>query len=241
MKKLKFIIPICILAVVLFVPSIFQKDTTLYTIIKKGATDAMQVKAMSTNTNDGIPTIVIDAGHGGYDTGSISYDGIFEKDINLQVALKTGAILEEQGFHVIYTRTSDEVSWSNDNKEDLQARVNIGEDSNADYFISIHTNASDYDDGAYGFETFLNYENANIEQMAENIEKNFTSLNFSMDRGLKSTQDSSLYVIDKNSVPAMLIELGFITDSDDASYMTSESGQNNLAQSIASGIIDTLS
>ena len=55
------------------------------------------------------------SGHGGYDTGCIANDGTYEKDITLAIALKTGALLSSYGYHVVYTRTSDEVSWSNNN------------------------------------------------------------------------------------------------------------------------------
>ena len=88
-------------------------------------------------------TIVLDSGHGGYDTGCIANDGTYEKDITLAIALKTGALLSSYGYHVVYTRTSDEVSWSNNNKDDLATRVAIAQETDADYYISIHMNASE--------------------------------------------------------------------------------------------------
>ena len=178
--------------------------------------------------------------HGGYDTGSISYDGVCEKDITLAITQKIGEQLEKAGYTVVYTRTSDEVSWSNDNRDDLRTRVAIGEEAGADYYISIHTNASEYGDGASGFEAYIDYENDTITAMAQSIEQKLMQLGYTQNRGLKSTQDSSLYVIDSNPVPAMLLELGFITDSADAAYMCSEEGQNALAQSIAQGILEQL-
>lgn len=191
----------------------------------------------STQSNEQ-KTIVIDAGHGGYDTGSIAEDGTYEKDINLEIALQIGEILTESGYNVMYTRTSDDVTWSNDNKDDLATRVAIAEQANADYFISIHLNASDnYNDGAYGFEIYQDNSNSVILAMAEALEYKLDRLSYSLDRGIKDTDDSSLYVIDQNNVPAMLIELGFITDCDDIAYITSTSGQHLLAQSIAESIM----
>ena len=70
-------------------------------------------------------TIMIDAGHGGYDVGSISNYDDYEKDINLQIALLVGKQLKSYGFEVVYTRTGDSVSWSNDNTEDLQTRCDL--------------------------------------------------------------------------------------------------------------------
>ena len=197
----------------------------------------LQVEAASYTTGN---VIVLDAGHGGYDTGSISYDGVYEKDITLAITQKIGEQLEKAGYTVVYTRTSDEVIWSNDNRDDLRTRVAIGEEAGSDYYISIHTNASEYGDGASGFEAYIDYENDTITAMAQSIEQKLMQLGYTQNRGLKSTQDSSLYVIDSNPVPAMLLELGFITDSADAAYMCSEEGQNALAQSIAQGILEQL-
>lgn len=186
-------------------------------------------------------TIVIDPGHGGYDSGSISINGVMEKDITLAIALKTGALLEGEGYHVIYTRESDDVTWSDDNLDDLQSRVTIGEENNAAYYISIHTNASEnYDDGAYGFETYLKEHDDTMKTAASSISENLMNLSYTQNRGLKTTQERSLYVIDSNPVSAMLIEVGFLTDSDDAAYMTSEHGQSQIAQAIADGIIENL-
>lgn len=207
-----------------------------YEWLTDGTGSSLQVEAAS-NTSK---VIVLDAGHGGYDTGSISYDGVYEKDITLAITQKIGEQLEKAGYTVVYTRTSDEVIWSNDNRDDLRTRVAIGEEAGADYYISIHTNASEYGDGASGFEAYIDYENDTVTAMAQSIEQKLMQLGYTQNRGLKSTQDSSLYVIDSNPVPAMLLELGFITDSADAAYMCSEEGQNALAQSIAQGILEQL-
>lgn len=182
----------------------------------------------------------LQSAHGGYDTGSVSYDGVYEKDITLAITQKIGERLEKAGCTVVYTRTSDEVSWSNDNKDDLRTRVAIAKEAGADYYISIHTNASEYGDGASGFEAYIDYKNDTITAMAQSIEQRLMQLGYTQNRGLKSTQESSLYVIDSNPVPAMLLELGFITDSADAAYMCSEEGQTALAQGIAQGILEQL-
>ena len=102
----------------------------------KATSSPLQVEAASF---DASKVIVLDAGHGGYDTGSVSYDGVYEKDITLAIAQKIGERLQKAGCTVAYTRTSDEVSWSNDNKDDLRTRVAIAKESGADYYIPIHT------------------------------------------------------------------------------------------------------
>lgn len=195
----------------------------------------------NTKTITETTTIVIDPGHGGYDTGSIALNGTYEKEITLAISLKTGALLSAYGYHVVYTRTSDEVSWSNDNLDDLSTRVSIAEAANADYYISIHVNSSEYNDGASGFEIYLNGQDETILQIASRLESALLSLNYTEDRGIKTTEDSSLYVIDKNSIPAMLIELGFISDNEDVNYLCSEAGQAALAQQLADSIYKNVS
>lgn len=186
------------------------------------------------------PIIVLDAGHGGYDSGSLAYDGTMEKDITLTITLLIGEYLSNSGYQVIYTRTSDDVIWSNDNLDDLSTRVKIAEEANADYFISIHLNASQYEDGARGFEAYTDFEDENILNMIKSIEDNLMDLDYTENRGIKNTAESSLYVIDNNSVPALLLELGFITDSQDINYLTSTEGQKKVANAIAKGILTNL-
>lgn len=164
-----------------------------------------------------------------------------EKDVTLSLALLTGSILEENGIQVVYTRTCDEVIWSSDNRDDLHTRVSIAKEAKADYYISFHLNASNYNDGAKGYEIYLNYTNDTITTMANEILNAFDQLQFSFNRGLKSTEESSLYVIDYNTIPAMLIEFGFLTDQEDTTYITSTIGQESIAQALATSILSSLS
>lgn len=188
--------------------------------------------------NEDVETIVIDAGHGGYDAGCIAWDGTQEKDITLDIALSTGKLLKEAGYNVVYTRMSDNVSWSEDNKEDLQSRIDIAESADADYYISIHINSSDYNDGASGYETYVDFNNNEMVEMAESIHSQLELLNYTQDRGLMDTNENLLYVVNNNSVPALLLEVGFITDASDFDYMVNNS--DDLAQAIADGIMDSI-
>lgn len=207
--------------------------TSLPVVVKENKT------TQETNTNeDTTTTIMLDAGHGGYDSGGLASDGTNEKEITLNITLLVGDYLTEAGYNVAYTRIDDNVSWESDNLSDLQARVAMAQVAGSDYYISIHTNFSAYSDGAYGYETYLDYENDTIVAMAENIHSELNTLQYSTDRGLKDTQESSLYVIDKNPIPAMLLELGFLSDIDDAFYLMNY--QDVIAQAIAQGIMDTI-
>ncbi len=94
------------------------------------------------NVAQGVKVVVIDAGHGGSRFPGAGYNGIAEKDINLQVALKVGALIEKNlpNIKVVQTRTIDKM-FSSVLSEDLQARADIAHQHNGDLFISIHSNA----------------------------------------------------------------------------------------------------
>ena len=94
------------------------------------------------NVAQGVNVVVIDAGHGGSRFPGAGYGGVAEKNINLQVALKLGALIEKNlpNIKVVYTRTTDKM-FSSVLSEDLQARADIAHKNNGDLFISIHSNA----------------------------------------------------------------------------------------------------
>ena len=117
------------------------------------------------NVAQGVKVIVIDAGHGGSRFPGASYGGVAEKDINLQIALKLGALIEKNlpNTKVVYTRTVDKM-FSSVLSEDLQARADIAHHSNGDLFISIHANAHRNSE-VRGVETLIMGE-SNLEQRA---------------------------------------------------------------------------
>lgn len=191
----------------------------------------MNVSAKSTKE-----TIMIDAGHGDYDVGSISNFDDYEKDINLDIALLVGKQLKSYGYNVVYTRTSDSVSWPSDNKKDLQARCNLAQKKNADLFISIHLNSSEYD--ASGYEIYCDFTNKTTVKLSNSILTQLDQLDYSTNRGLLDTNETPLYVVTNNKVDAILIEAGFISDDSDLYYLKNYT--NNIAKAIAKGIKKSL-
>lgn len=184
--------------------------------------------------------IVLDSGHGGYDPGSIAADGTMEKDIALQIALRAGAILEgESDLRVVYTRDSDAVSWPAREAEDLDARVHIAQAAHADMLISIHLNAAENTD-ASGYETYIRADSEMMFDMAQRIHAEFARQGWSHERGIKSTVNAPLYVVDASGMDAMLVEVGFITNAEEADVLRSAQGQQMLAECVARGILAEL-
>ncbi|MEG0314258.1 MAG: N-acetylmuramoyl-L-alanine amidase [Erysipelotrichaceae bacterium] len=239
-RNLTILIILFILALLLLFALLFG----IYKVIVNANSNSDEVNTSLTlpSNVDAKKTVVLDAGHGGYDGGSESSDGsVNEKDITLAITLKTGKLLEDMGYKVIYTRTSDVVSWPSDEEQDLTSRVRVGEEANADVFVSIHTNASEVnDDGSNGNEVWvMPISNFNIE-LATNINTELSNLKYTSNRGVKDQVDNPIQILFWNRVPAVLVETGFINDSNDFAYMNSITGQDRIAQAIASGIDSTL-
>lgn len=182
--------------------------------------------------------VVLDPGHGGYDDGSVSEDGIKEKDLTLIISKKVGSILEKNNIEVIYTRTSDEVTWSDDNVEDLLERSRIANESNAACFVSIHLNSSDvYQDEIRGHEIWVNYEDDRNVELAKAIQTKMQKLSNSEDRGIKDQATSPLSILVYNKIPTVLVETGFLSNAQDTAYVQSEKGSDEIAEAIAEGIM----
>lgn len=186
-----------------------------------------------------IATIVIDSGHGGYDVGSIGYDGSYEKDLTLSIALRTGRKLKELNpdINVIYTRSDDNVDWADNEEDDLIGRVIFAKEQNADYFLSIHLNASE-NTSAYGYNAFVRSNDQVSKTIADSIDNNLNNKGWLYNRGLEYTDNFPLYVVDNLDIPSMLFEVGFITNPQECSDLQKTSNQELIADCIANAYND---
>lgn len=185
--------------------------------------------------------VVLDAGHGGYDEGSSSKDGAKEKDITLNMTRMAGAYLIKEGYEVVYTRTSDKITWKENNVADLRARSDIANKAKADVFVSIHTNYSDADQSkVLGNEVWVRNSNEKNIELAKAVNSKLTSLNYTQNRGVKSDEKAPLSILYHNKLPSVLIETGFLSNKKDTSVLVSKAGQEKIAIAIAQGIIEYL-
>ncbi|MFD3158454.1 cell wall-binding repeat-containing protein [Haloimpatiens sp. FM7330] len=182
-------------------------------------------------------TICIDAGHGGYDPGAIGPTGIKEKDVTLSVALKLGKILSQNGIRIVYTRTSDSVSWPSNVSDDLRKRVDIAKNAGADYFLSIHCN-SFFRPSAYGTETYYSTSNNSggiSQKLAQAIQNELVKDLSSYNRGVKT---ANYYVNKYASCPSVLTELGFISNPNEEALLKTAEYQTKCAKAIADAILN---
>ena len=149
-------------------------------------------------------TVMIDAGHGGFDSGA-SFDGRSEKNDTLNLALAVGNILENNGVDVLYTRTTDVYQSPNE-------KANIANRSDASYFVSIHRNSSETPNTYSGVQTLV-YADAGIPALfADNINRELEKVGFA---NLGTSVRPNLAVLRGTDMPAALLEVGFINTAQD--------------------------
>lgn len=171
--------------------------------------------------------IVLDPGHGGKDPGSIAANGAFEKDLILSTANIVAEKLRNAGATVIMTR-------SNDQFISLEERVNISNAYSTDAFISLHYDAFPLS-SINGFSTHFYTPFGNDRKLAQSIQ---SSLAQSIPLNNREVMQSNYYVLRENSDLAVLIELGFITNSYDLSIVQTTDYQYNVAEGIKNGLIN---
>lgn len=176
--------------------------------------------------------IVIDAGHGGTDPGTIP-NGIKEKDINLSVALKLEKELKNLGYKVIMTRNTDVFIA-------LQDRAKIANENKADIFISLHCNSIPNNTAIKGVQVLYcpAYESSlktgDNYPFAEAIMEEFLKGTGAVNKGI--IRRPELYVLNKTSMPAVIVEMGFLTNPEEAIKLQDSSYQNIITQSIVKGV-----
>lgn len=169
--------------------------------------------------------IVIDPGHGGSDAGAIGLGGLREKEINLSVSREVQRILEQNGIQAVMTRRSDRTV-------ELEPRTVMANRVNADLFVSIHSNSVDgYRPEVNGVETYY-YQSG--RRLAEYIQGSILE-NFDMrNRGVRRAR---FYVLRHTRMPAVLVEMGFVSGSHDARILGNPTQRRRMAQAIARGIL----
>ncbi|MCA6622961.1 MAG: N-acetylmuramoyl-L-alanine amidase [Pseudanabaena sp.] len=170
--------------------------------------------------------IFVDAGHGGRDPGAVA-NGVQEKDVVLPISLLLGQTLQSMGFTVYYTRTTDV-------EIDLEPRVEAAERVSADVFVSVHANAIAASNiSVNGVETYHARGSVAGHELARYVHSQIISETGANDRSVKG---AGFYVIARTSMPAILVETGFVTNPNEARNLSNPSYQKRMAEAIAKGI-----
>lgn len=213
-------------SLVLTQPSATNPNPNTSTSVPSPAPEIKRPPARSL-ARKGRPVVIVDPGHGGKDPGAIGIGGLQEKNVILPISKRVAQLLEEKGIQAVLTRDSDYFVG-------LQGRVDIGERANADLFVSIHANSLPTRPDISGLETYY-FDSGN--GLAQTIHNNVLQNVNIRDRRVRKAR---FYVLRKSSMPAVLVEVGFVTGNQDAPKLATSDYQNQLAEAIVRGILQYL-
>lgn len=203
---------------------LYLKDRISYAVEDNGASSKLRLKFKKQRRE--IPMIVIDPGHGAHDPGAVAKStGMTEKALNLMVSKKVQERLLAEGYEVLMTRESDTYPQ-------LKERAVLANSNEADLFISIHCNAGG-NPATNGIET-LYYPSADNKQSADIFRAELVRISGATDRGLRKRPD--LVVLNSTKVPAVLLELGYMTNAAELQRLSDDAYQERLAEGIVNGI-----
>ncbi len=180
-----------------------------------------------TEDSEASAVVVIDAGHGGVQSGCV-FDGVMEKDITLSVAKLAREKLSEAGVTVIMTRDGDE-------DVSLDERCEIANSAGAELFVSIHCNSFTEDEGVSGFEGYYHLGTEG-KRLAEYIMEKAVGLGVKTRR----VKDANYQVLRETDMPAALMEIGFLSNPGERETLQTEEYQDTIAEAVAQGVMKML-
>ncbi len=230
----------------------FNKKTLRFTACMAGVFVILAVCARvtdsalpaSTEVTDR-PVIVLDAGHGGLDSGAVGKSGVLEKDVNLSVVKHLQKLLELSGFKTVLTRSEDVSIYDpgvegirNQKLSDMDNRLEIIQSYPDSVFLCIHQN--NYTDPQYfGGQMFYNNNNPYNRTLAQIMQNRFAQLQPGNDREIKLSGDE-LFLLKSNLNPSLMIECGFLSNPEEEAKLATDEYQQKLAFTIYSGLLEYL-
>lgn len=185
--------------------------------------------------------VLIDSGHGGIDPGKVGVNGAYEKDINLSIALFLKDILEDSGCEVVMTRETDTglYSESDSNKKtaDLKKRVELMNSEHPNAIVSIHQN-SFTQESSKGAQVFYQSSSDEGKKFAEIMQEQMAVLDETNKRVAKPNSD--YYILKNSKNVAIIVECGFLSNSQEAGLLVTKDYQEKVAKAVAKGVVNYL-
>lgn len=183
------------------------------------------------DTAPAAPLILLDPGHGGTDPGAVGINGLREKEVVLAIAQSTAAELQRLNLPVQLTRSDDRTLG-------LAERVAIAEQSRASHFVSIHANALSLDrPDVNGLETYHYPDSTASQALARVVHTNLLQTGLGRDRRVRA---ANFYVLRHSKIPAILVEVGFVTGQEDAPRLATAAHRVEVGKAIALGIVQAV-
>lgn len=184
-------------------------------------------------------TIVIDAGHGGFDPGKIGINEAKEKDINLAIAKRLQKYLTEAGFKVIMVRDTDEALYdadaSNKKAQDMKRRCTLINEAKPLLAVSIHQNSYP-EESIHGAQVFYYQHSTESEAIAGYLQKSMIT-HCDPDNTRSAKADTSYYLLKNTEAPIVIAECGFLSNYEEAEKLLTEEYQDKMAYAICQGIL----
>ena len=185
--------------------------------------------------------VIVDAGHGIPDGGTVGINGSVEQKINLAIAKKLQEVLLGKGIQVVMTRSGDDGLQNPETstirqmkREDLNRRLEIMQKSNADLFVSIHMNYFE-SQKIQGLRLFYDRAHPQIQELAEQMQEKMGAVTKAQMKAVKTT-DSSLFLMKNPPIPSILVECGFLSNPQEEKKLNDSDYQARLAWAIADAI-----
>ena len=206
-------------------------------------TSASGKKYVDAFANQTKKTVVIDAGHGGEDSGAVGIGNVYEKNLNLEIAFKLGEYLTSAGYTVVYTRTKDKLLYTEEQNikgmrkiNDLKNRMNIANSYSDALFVSIHMNSFGSSD-CTGLQVYYGVGSDESQKIADSVQSEVVKRLQKTNRR-KTKSGEGIYLLENSTNPAILIECGFLSNPEECKKLSEKEYQKELSFAIVCGIIE---
>ncbi len=204
-----------------------------------GRETARYVMSAQVKVGEEMPCVVIDAGHGGADPGKVGINGALEKDVNLQIAMRLKEFLEANDIRVVMTRETEDglydANASNKKVQDMKRRIALIDEATPALTVSIHQNSYP-EEYVHGAQVFYYSTSAEGKELAELIQTQLVGKADPENKRQVKANDS-YYLLKKTGVPIVIVECGFLSNSNEAAKLCTEEYQERLAWAIHLGIL----
>ncbi len=202
---------------------------------------AAPAKNSADETETGVASVYVDAGHGGFDTGAIGYlsDGseLPEKELDLWMALAVGERLSEKGCRVTYARADDVRLTYTNSRDEILARRAAAKEAGASLLLSLHANAYAGEGRAFGARVYYNPKNKQAAAIGARLAAAITEETGELvGRACRAVPDGSYLVLADESQPAVLVEVGFLSDPQELRLLSDAEYRRRMAAAIASAL-----
>ena len=212
-----------------------------YILSREAAEATEKLKDVSGNIQAG-QVILVDAGHGGIDSGMVGIEGLKEKGINLEIAIKLKAVLEKRGFTVMMTREEDKGLYKDNTQnmkaQDLQNRIAMIKEYAPVLSVSIHQNSYS-DPGVKGPQVFYYEDSEGGKELELAIQENMNR-KLSIARPRVAKENRTYYLLKRSPGVINIVECGFLTNPEEAALLQTEKYQRKVAEAVADGIVTYL-